>query len=122
LSDLGVDEDDRHIAYTAADRDALLGNEEATSSDYNVVKTLVNGQIDTFVGFQFHLIESRAEGGLPANKVYAYHKSAIGYAVGIDMKTSVDWIAQKTSWLCNGMLKAGAVAREAAGIVELTTS
>lgn len=122
LSDRGVDEEDRHVAWTAADREALLGTEQATSSDYNTVKALVNGQIDTFVGFKFHLIESRSEGGLPANKVYAYHKSAVGYAVGLDMKTSVDWIAQKTSWLCNGMLKAGAVAREAAGLVELTTS
>lgn len=122
LSDRGVEESDRNIAFTAADRQALLGNEEATSADYNTVKALVNGQIDTFVGFKFHLIESRDEGGLPANKVFAYHKTAIGYAVSLDVKTSVDWIAQKTSWLCNGVLKSGAVAREAAGIVQLTTS
>ena len=119
LNDRGVDQGDRHIAHTAADLDSLLGETEVTSSDFNVVKALVQGDLDTFMGFKFHLIESRDEGGLPANTVFAYHKSAVGYAVGLDMKTSIDWVAQKTSWLCNGMLKAGAVAREAAGLVEI---
>jgi hypothetical protein len=122
LNDRGVDQGDRHIAHTAADLDTLLGETEVTSSDFNVVKALVQGDLDTFMGFKFHLIESRDEGGLPANTVFAYHKSAVGYAVGLDMKTSIDWVAQKTSWLCNGMLKAGAVAREAAGIVEILTA
>jgi hypothetical protein len=122
LSDKGVPESDRYIAYTAADRESLMGEEEATSSDYNTVKALVNGDIDSFVGFKFKLIETREEGGLPANTVFAWHKAAVGYAVGIDMKTTVDWIAQKTSWLCNGMLKSGAVAREGRGIVKLTTA
>ncbi len=122
LSDKGVPESDRYTAYTAADRESLMGEEEATSSDYNTVKALVNGDIASFVGFKFKLIETREEGGLPANTVFAWHKAAVGYAVGIDMKTTVDWIAQKTSWLCNGMLKSGAVAREGRGIVKLTTA
>jgi hypothetical protein len=122
LTDRGVDQGDRHIVLTASNLDNLLGETEVTSSDFNVVKALVQGDLDTFVGFKFHVIESRDEGGLPANTVFAYHKSAVGYAVGLDMKTSIDWVAQKTSWLCNGMLKAGAVAREAAGLVEIKTA
>ncbi len=35
------------------------------------------------------------------------------------MKTSVDWIADRTSWLCNGALKAGAVSRDGLGIVKV---
>lgn len=119
LSGLGVDESDRYIAYTAADRDSLLGETEVTSSDYNVVKTLVQGDIDTFLGFKFKLVDDRTEGGLPTNVVYAWHKAAVGLAVGMDINTRIDWVAQKTSWLCNGMLKAGAVAREGNGIVQI---
>ena len=74
------------------------------------------------MGFKFNIIESRAEGGLTALTNFAYHKSSVGYAVGIDMKTTIDWVAQKTSWLCNGMLKSGAVVREAAGIVKMPTT
>ena len=37
----------------------------------------------------------------------------------MDIQTRVDWVAQKTSWLCNGMLKCGAVAREGNGIVQI---
>lgn len=47
----------RHIAMTASQFNALLGQTEVTSSDYNSVKALVNGQIDTFLGFKFHQIE-----------------------------------------------------------------
>jgi len=122
LNDRGVDTDDRYIVHTAADLATLLGEDEVGSSDYNAIKALVHGEVNTFMGFNFCLIESRAEGGLPANKVYAYHKSAVGYAVGIDVKTEINYVPQKTSWLCNGMLKSGAVAREAAGMVEIQTA
>lgn len=119
LTERGVPEEDRYIAFTAEDRQNFLNETEVGSFDYNSVKALVNGQIDTFLGFKFKTIETRSEGGLPANKAFAWHKSAVGLAIGIDIKTEINYIAQKTSWLCNGMLKAGAVAREAAGLVEI---
>lgn len=122
LNDRGVDQGERYIAHTAADLENLLGETEVTSSDFNTVKALVQGELNSFMGFQFKLIETRDEGGLPANVNYAWHKSAVGYAVGIDMKTTIDWVAQKTSWLANGMLKSGAVAREAAGLVRINNA
>ena len=122
LTDRGVENSERYIALSAGALSSLLSETQTTSSDFNTVKALVQGEIDSFMGFKFNVIETRAEGGLPALTNYAYHKAAIGYAVGIDMKTTIDWVAQKTSWLCNGMLKAGAVAREAAGVVRMTTT
>lgn len=122
LTDRGVESSDRFIALSATALASLLGTTEVTSSDFNSVKALVQGEVNTFMGFTFNVIETRAEGGLPALTNYAYHKASIGYAVNLDMSTTIDWIAQKTSWLANGMLKAGAVAREAAGIVRMPTT
>ena len=123
LDDIESAEDDRHIVLRALALQKLLEDTEVTSSDFATVKALVNGTLDTYMGFTFHKIGTRAEGGLPgvaADRVaFAYHKSAIGIAIGMDMKTTIDWIAQKTSWLANGMFKAGAVAREPQGIVKL---
>ena len=50
---------------------------------------------------------------------YFYHKEAVGLAIGIEMKTSIDYIPERTSFLCNGMLKAGAVVRDADGIIKV---
>jgi len=122
LTDRGVDASDRYIMCSAAALNSLLGETEVTSADYNGVKTLVNGEVDTFMGFKFNVIETRVEGGLPSLTNYAYSKSAIGYAVGIDMKTTIDWVAHKTAWLCNGCMKSGAVVREAAGLVSMPTT
>lgn len=123
LDDIEADSSDRHIVLRALALQKLLEDTEVTSSDYNTVKALVNGDLDSYMGFKFHKIGTRKEGGLPGaatdRVAFAYHKSAVGIAVGLDMKTTVDWVAQKTSWLCNGILKAGAVAREAQGIVKL---
>lgn len=47
----------RHIAFSASQLYALLGQTETTSADYNTVKALVNGQLDTFMGFKFHQTE-----------------------------------------------------------------
>lgn len=123
LNDIEAESEDRHLVLRAAALQKLLEDTTVTSTDYNTVKALVNGDLDTYMGFKFHQIGTRAEGGLPgvaADRVaFAYQKSAVGLAVGIDMKTTIDWVAQKTSWLANGMFKAGAVAREPQGIVKL---
>lgn len=49
-----VDEDEkRYFAFNAAQKEALLGETEVTSSDFNTVRALVMGEINTFMGFEF---------------------------------------------------------------------
>lgn len=120
----GMDMDGRYISWTATQKQQLLGSVEATSSDYMNVKALVNGDIDTFYGFKFKLVETREEGGLPGAgtsdcTAYAFHRDAIGMAIGLDQKTEVNYVPEKTSWLANGILKAGAVVRDARGVIEI---
>jgi hypothetical protein len=125
LNKNGVPTKDRHILVSADGLDSMLAEENVTSSDFNTVKALVQGEIDTFVGFKFHIIEDRLEGGLPLvgdiRTGLAYHMTAIGIAVGLGPESRADWIPQKTSWLANGLLKAGAVSRDAEGIVTIAT-
>lgn len=126
LNATGVPMAGRHLVLGALQLEALLGNTEATSSDFNTVKALVNGELNTFVGFQFHLIEDRSayEGGLDltgaVRTCYGYHTTSTGYASGIDPKTEVNYIPQKTSWLANGMLKAGSIVRNGLGIAKIS--
>lgn len=123
LDDIEADESDRHLVLRAAAMQKLLEDTDVTSSDFNTVKALVTGDLDSYMGFKFHKIGTRAEGGLPgvaADRVaFAYQKSAIGLAVNMDLRTTIDWVAQKTSWLANGVFKAGSVAREPQGIVKM---
>lgn len=119
----GVPSGDRFLIHTAAQLEDLLGETEATSSDFNTVKALVQGDIDTFVGFKHILLEDRDEGDIPdessEQRAFAYHKAAVGYACGIDVRQETNYIPEKVSWLANGMLKCGAVGRDADGIVEI---
>lgn len=125
LDDQGVPPGDRHYVHSAHGLESMLGTTEATNTDYAAVKALVNGELDTWVGFQWHVIETRTEGGLPlsgSNRTsYAYHMMSMGFAISLDFRTEVNYIPVKTSWLANGIFKAGAVAVDALGIVELTT-
>ncbi len=97
----------------------ILNDSTITSSDYNSVRLLMSGEIDSFLGFKWEIIGSgRAEGGLGGTS-YAYQKNAIGHAVGIDMKTKVDYVPHKASWLSMGLWKAGSVAIDVEGIVKI---
>lgn len=123
FDDLEIDESERFLVASSSQKASLLSETEVTSSDYANVKALVNGDVDTFLGFKFIWIGSRGEGGLSktgsVRDCYAYHKSAIGEAIGIEMKTRVDYIAQKSSWLSNGILKGGAVIIDNEGVVKI---
>ena len=50
-------EGQRHIVCRAIDIQNLLGETSVTSADYNTVRALVQGEIDTFLGFKFHRSE-----------------------------------------------------------------
>ena len=114
--------EDRYFLTDHQGLDSLLEQTEVTSSDYNAVKALVHGDVDTYLGFKFIVIGTRAEGGLPEASGdvftnFAFHKAAIGHAVGIDMQTRVDYVAHKSSWLSCGSWKAGSIAIDSEGIV-----
>ena len=102
----------------------LLNDSTITSADYNTVRLLMAGEIDTFMGFKWKMIGSgRAEGGLPlavtVRSGFAFHKASLGHAVGIDMSTRVDYVPHKASWLSMGMWKGGSIAIDVEGIIEV---
>lgn len=116
---------DRHVVLHANNLAALLSETEVTSSDFNTVKALVSGEINTYLGFTFHVLGDRTEGGLSIDgsldrTVLAFHKDALGYAEGMGPKTEINYVPEKTSFLVNAMFSAGAVAIDAEGIVNLT--
>jgi len=47
----------RYIAHTSSQLYALLGENEVTSGDYNTIRALVAGQVNTFLGFEFKRLE-----------------------------------------------------------------
>lgn len=123
LDDIEAEADDRFIVVRALALQKLLEDTEVTSSDFNTIRALVNGELETYLGFKFKVIGTRVEGGLPGvaadRTAFAWQKASIGIAISIDLKTTIDWVAQKTSWLANGIYKAGAVAREPQGVVKI---
>ena len=124
LNTKNVPMDNRHIVIHASSLSSLLGETSVTSSDFNNVKALVQGDINTFLGFTFHVLGDREEGGLPIatgdRKVFAFHRDAVGMAEGIAPKTEINYIPEKTSFLVASMFSAGAVAIDAEGIVQIT--
>jgi len=120
MDDLEIDEDGRFFVGSTTGKRQLLSTTEVTSTDYNTVKTLVNGQVDTFLGFKFRWIGKREEGGLyktgDIRDCFAFHQSSIGTAIGIDPNTTVDWVPQKKSHLSAGQMKLGSIVRDLEGV------
>ena len=124
MNDKGVPSGGRHFAISADGLEDLLNVSTITSADYNTVRLLMAGELNSWMGFEGHMIETRVEGGLPYAastwEGFAWHESAVGMAIGIDIRSEVNYIAQKTSWLANGVMKAGSVSRDGDGIVSVS--
>ena len=125
LDNQGVKGKDRWAVLSTRALEDLLGDSDADTFDKNVIKPLFDGDINRWLGFNFVFIETRTEGGLTITsddrQIFCYHRSAIGLAIGIDFRVEVNYIADMTSWLANGLYAAGAVAIDATGIVEITS-
>ena len=118
-----VPSEGRHLLMHASQLDALLGETEITSQDFASVKALVQGEINTFMGFKILTVGDRDEGGLPkpsTRTCFAWHKDAMGYAESMAQKTEVNYVPEKTSFLVSSMFSAGSVSIDGAGIVKIS--
>jgi hypothetical protein len=76
----------------------LLGTTQVTSSDFNTVKALAQGQVDSFLGFKF-IVSNRLK--LDATNTddrlaYAFTADAIKLAIGQDVLARIDERADKS--------------------------
>ena len=84
-----VDDMERYVAAGSNQMSSLLNTTEIKSADYNSVKALVRGEIDTFLGFKF--IRSERLGiASSIRSCYAFAKSGIGLAIGRDVTSRID--------------------------------
>ena len=125
LDQNNVPMDGRAMIISASGLEGLLGETQTTSSDYNSVRALVSGEIDTFLGFKFVTIGDRSEGGLAIDGsldrvCFAFHRDAVGMGIGMNQRTEINYVPEKTSFLVNSMFSAGAVAIDDEGIVKIT--
>jgi len=118
-----VPSEGRNLLMHASQLDALLGETEITSQDFASVKALVQGEINTFMGFNILTVGDRDEGGLPkpsTRTCFAWHKDAMGYAESMAQKTEVNYVPEKTSFLVSSMFSAGSVTIDAEGLVQVS--
>ena len=85
----------RHIAVSPDQISALLGSTNVTSSDFNTVKALVQGEVNTFMGFQFHVSNRLAKSG-NNRTCFAWAQDGIKLAVGKDVTSRIDERADKS--------------------------
>ena len=72
----------------------LLGTTQVTSSDFNTVKALANGEISTFLGFNF-ITSNRLSIASSKRLCLAYAQDGIKLALGQDLMTRIDERADK---------------------------
>lgn len=94
-NEVDVRMDPLYIAVTAEQLDNMLGTTEVTSSDYNSVKALVQGDVDTFMGFKFIHTELLGVDGSSDRRVIAWAKSGIHLGLWQDIHSKIDELPTK---------------------------
>lgn len=84
-----AEDDGRTCVINAKQLQNLLAETEITSSDYAVVKALVHGEVNTFLGFDFvrtELIETDANSD---HKVLYWQNAGMKLAIGADAQVKI---------------------------------
>lgn len=95
LDEAEATDEPRYMAMTAEQINDLLGTTEVSSSDYNTVKALVAGEVNTFLGFNIIRTELLSKAST-TRTCLAWCRSGLCLAVGIDIKTEIGPRADKS--------------------------
>lgn len=85
----------RYIAVGPNQIESLLNNTTVTSSDFNTVKALVQGEIDTFLGFKF-IVTNRLSLSGSDRSCFAWAEDGIKLAMGKDVMARIEERADKS--------------------------
>lgn len=123
----GVPMEGRTLLINAKALRSFLTETEVASSDFNTVRALASGKVDNYMGFDIVTMEDRAnEGGIPLyttnqRNCFAFHRDAVGLALTSGVRSSVDWIPEKKSWMITSAVTAGAVTIDTDGVIDVLT-
>lgn len=110
----------RYIAVSPKQITNLLDDPEVTSSDFNTVRALVKGELDTYVGFKFITTNRLPVDGSNDRRVFAWAMDGIKLAVGKESSARIDERADKSYatqvYYC---MSVGATRMEEAKVVEI---
>jgi hypothetical protein len=96
LDAANVDPDEARVLVCSAKQISdLLGTTQITSADFNSVKALVQGDIDTFMGFKFIRSERLGTDSNGNRQVLAFTNTSMGLALGKDIQTKISERADK---------------------------
>jgi hypothetical protein len=134
----------RYFALTSYQLYDLLGEDEVTSADFNTIRALVQGDVDTYMGFKFIMTEllprsasnvtytvtngvvSTGTGTITAAKsrrCFAWAQDAILLSIGKDIMARIGERADKSYatqvYICMGI---GATRMEEEAVVEVICS
>ena len=119
--DNDVDEDiELHMCCSSKQIIDLLGEEELTSGDYNSIKALVKGEINTFMGFTFHRSQRLSIDANDIRTCFAWAQDGLLLGLGADVHTRISERADKnylTQVWC--AMTIGSTRMEEAKIVEI---
>lgn len=136
-----IDEDiPRYFAYSGKQKQNMLNETEVTSADYNSVKALVQGKVDTFMGFKFIRSErlpvtvgsttfTAADGTVGsggqtiaagARRCIAWAEDGMIFSTGVDLLVRIDELPTKRySTQVYAAHQVGAVRMEEEKVVEV---
>jgi hypothetical protein len=110
----------RYIAVSPKQITNLLDDPEVTSADYNTVRALVKGELDTYVGFKFITTNRLGLDGSNDRRCFAWAMDGIKLAVGKEPTARIDERADKSYatqvYYC---MSVGATRMEEAKVVEI---
>ena len=86
----------RHIIVSPQEIADLLNNTTVTSSDFNTIKALVHGEIDSFMGFKFHVSNRLVDNGAANTQCIAFAEDGILLGVGKDVTARIDERSDKS--------------------------
>ena len=86
----------RFIVVSPEQIEDLLNSTTVTSSDFNTVKALVQGDINTFVGFEFIVSNRLKVDGSSDRLCYAFAQDGMKLAIGKDVMARIEERADKS--------------------------
>lgn len=106
-----VDKNGRFLVYDAIQMEAMLALEKVTSADYNVIRALVMGELNTYLGFTWIHSERLTTDSNSDTQVFCFQEEGLGLGIGrlretrITEESTKNYATQVWSYLDMGAVR-----------------